>query len=277
LIVHGGAGGGRWTAARREQQRASVAAILSEVFSELKRGRSALDCVARAVVLLENDPLFNAGRGSKIQSDGHIRMSASIMDGEKRRFAGCVNVERVKNPVLLAQSLLREEDRVLSETGAQAYAKKRKLAFASAFTEEQLQSFRRQKKGKTGTVGAVALDRNGKLAAATSTGGKGGEIPHRVSDTPTVAANYATRECAVSATGIGEEIMEFAVAASICANVQSGIPVQQASRQLIRAAKKEKAEFGFIALDKSGTFSAAKSTPHMVWGVAYSDQCLIGF
>jgi L-asparaginase len=250
---------------------------LTEVYADLKAGTSALEAVTRAVVFLENDPLFNAGRGSKIQSDGHIRMSASIMDGERRRFAGCVNVEGVKNPVRLAKALLRENDRVLSERGAQAYAKNLKLEFASPFTAEQRRLFRTRKKGKTGTVGAVALDRRGRLAAATSTGGKGGEIPHRVSDTPSVAANFANRDCAVSATGVGEEIMDFGVAAGLCALVQSGVPLSKAAGDLIRGAKKSKAEFGFIALDGNGNVNAAKTTPTLAWGAAYSNDCLIGF
>ncbi len=277
LLIHGGAGSGKWKNGRREQLRSSVARILKTVYPLLIGGKSSLEAVTRAVMELEDDPLYNAGRGAKIQSDGHIRLSASVMDGKARRFAGCVNVEGVKNPILLAKALLKEEDRVLAGMGAKTYARRLGLKFASPMTPERRAEFERKIKGKTGTVGAVAIDKNGRLAAATSTGGKGNEIPHRVSDSPTTAGNFANADCAVSATGIGEQIMDFSVAANLCSLVEAGVPLERASRELLKRARRQHAEFGFIALNRKGEINAGKTTPTMIWGACFDHELMIGF
>ena len=268
LIIHGGAGSKRPTGARAAELAASLDKIVRAVFPRLERGGTALDAVTAAVERLKDDPLYNAGRGSKIQSDGKIRMCAAIMDGERRRFAGCVNVERVKNPVRLARRLLPRNDRVLAGAGAERFARDAKLAFGSAYTPQQLAAFRARRRGKSGTVGAVALDAHGRLAAATSTGGRGFEYPGRVSDTPTVAANFANRACALSATGVGEQIVEFGVAAAICAQVEAGRGLDATARELLRAAKRAGGEFGFIALDRRGRAFADTTTAHLIWAVA---------
>ena len=231
---------------------------------------SAIDAVVAAVEMLEDDPLYNAGYGSKIQSDGKIRMSASLMDGAKRRFSGCVNVENIKNPIRLAEKLLAEENRVLAEKGAELFAKKKLLKFASPYSEERLREYRRQKRGKSGTVGAIALDKKGRLAAATSTGGRGFEFPHRVSDSPTVAGNFSNQYCALSTTGTGEEIVEFAVAAKICSLVEIGVSLDDAAKMLLSQAIKAKAQFGFIALDFSGNYIGVTATRHLTWAAAHS-------
>jgi L-asparaginase len=271
LLIHGGAGSRTLSPVRREEVRLSLQRILTEVFPALARGGSALNAVKLAVSELEDDPLYNAGKGSKIQSDGRIRMSASIMDGHRRRFAGCVNVEGVKNPVRLAAQLLNQKDRVLAGRGARQKAREFGLAFASPFTQTQREKFAHQRGGKTGTVGAVARDSEGRLAAATSTGGRGFEFPERVSDSPTCAGNFATAHCAVSATGIGEQIVEFSVASTLCAWREAGQPLDKISRQMLRQAKRAGAEFGFIALDRRGNRVALTSTPQLIWAEATLD------
>ena len=141
--------------------------------------------------LLEDDPLFNAGTGSQIQSDGKIRMSAAIMNGLDQKFSGVINVENVKNPIIIAQMLMKEEDRVLGAAGASQYAENAGLPFYSTETPERKQEFITKKESSgTGTIGCVVLDGQGRLAAATSTGGKGFEIPGRISDSATIAGNY---------------------------------------------------------------------------------------
>lgn len=265
LVIHGGAGRGLIIGDTHRELAESLSRVLDDVFPLLKKGASALHAVTRAVELLENDPLYNAGRGSKIQSDGKIRMSAAIMDGHHQRFAGCVNVESVKNPVHLAHALLDHEDRVLSGPGAKAYAKRIGLPFASAYTPQRKAEFHARRQGKTGTVGALALDRRGRLAAATSTGGRGYEFPCRVSDTPTVAGNFANRFSAVSATGIGENIVDFATSASICALVQGGLSLKTAVSQIMLPARRRKAGFGLIALDFRGRFEVCTLTPSLIW------------
>jgi L-asparaginase len=268
LLVHGGAG---TKAIDKERYRAyveSLKRILEEVYPPLARGGSAVAAVVRAVELLENDPLYNAGLGSKLQSDGKIRMSASLMDGRRLRFSGCVNVEGVKNPIRLAKLLQTRSDRVLAEAGARQFAREAGLPFASPFTPRTRADFKRRRQGKSGTVGAVALDRKHHLAAATSTGGRGFEYPHRVSDTATVAATFANRLGAVSATGVGEEIVEHAVAARICAFLESGLLLEPATQQVLTQVRRTRAQFGWIALDRHGDVQAVTTTKTLIWGQA---------
>jgi L-asparaginase len=246
----------------------SLTRILEQAWPLLARGGSAVTAVVRAVELLENDPLYNAGLGSKIQSDGRIRMSASLMDGRRIRFSGCVNVEGVKNPIRLAKVLQARDDRVLAGAGARQFAIEAGLPFASPFTAGARADFKRQQRGKSGTVGAVALDRKHHLAAATSTGGRGFEYPHRVSDSPTAAANFANHLGAVSATGVGEEIVEHAVAARICAFLEAGLSLRAAGQRVLVQARRDRAEFGWIALDHHGEIQAVTTTKTLIWAKA---------
>jgi len=270
LVLHGGAGLKKMSNSRYAETCEALQSILETVYPKLKNGGTALEAVALAASYLEDNPLFNAGRGGKIQSDGKIRLSASIMDGARRRFAGCVNVEGVRHPIFLAKALLSRNDRVLSGAGAKAYARELGLEFRSAVTEEQRREFEQRKKGKTGTIGVVALDQRGRLAAATSTGGKGFEYPCRVSDSPTSAGNFATKICAVSATGLGEEIVEFAAASTLCAYVEAGMDLATASKRLWKQVRERRSRFGWIALDRHGEFVAHTTTAQMAWAAAHT-------
>jgi L-asparaginase len=268
LLVHGGAGAKAMDEERHRACVESLERILEQTYPLLARGGSAVTAVVQAVELLENDPLYNAGLGSKIQSDGKIRMSASLMDGRRLRFSGCVNVEGVKNPVRLAKLLQTRGDRVLAEAGARQFARAAGLPFASPFTPRARAEYERRRQAKSGTVGAVALDRKHHLAAATSTGGRGFEYPHRVSDTPTVAANFANRFGAASATGVGEEIVEHAVAARICAFLESGLSLKVATQRVLTQARRNRAQFGWIALDHRGQAQAVTTTKTLIWAQA---------
>lgn len=275
LVIHGGAGSKALSSERKAAIEKSLTGILTEIYPKMRNGMSALEAVTAAVVRLEDDPLYNAGKGSKIQSDGKIRMSAAVMDGNKRRFGGCVNVEGVKNPVVLARALMKCEDRVLSGAGAKRFARELNLEFASPYTAAARRAFAAKAQGKSGTVGAVALDRGGRLAAATSTGGRGYEYPFRVSDSPTTAGNFANGVCAVSATGTGEQIVEFSAASTICAWVEAGMPLSQAVDRLAREAKRARARFGYIALDRKGRIEGVTTTPLLIWGSAGPDGLTI--
>jgi L-asparaginase len=268
LVIHGGAGSKALNEERRQSYIESLTRILEETWPMLARGGSAVTAVVRAVELLENDPLYNAGLGSKIQSDGRIRMSASLMDGRRLRFSGCVNVEGVKNPIRLARRLQARQDRVLAEAGARQFAREAGLPFASPFTPRARADFKRQQQAKSGTVGAVALDRKHGLAAATSTGGRGFEYPHRVSDSPTAAATFANHLGAVSATGVGEEIVEHAVAARICAFLEAGLSLKAATQRVLSQAKRDRAQFGWIAVDRHGEVQAVTATKILIWAQA---------
>lgn len=268
LVIHGGAGQKPPLGERALEIRESLQRIVKVVYPKLERGMSAVKAVSLAASLLEDDPIYNAGRGSKIQRDGKIRMSASLMDGHRRRFAGCVNIEGVQNPIHVAQALMNEEDRVLSTSGARQFAREKHLPFRSPYTPQQKRAWLARSKGKTGTIGAVALDQKGRLAAATSTGGRGFEYPYRVSDSPTSAGNFANSLCAVSATGVGEQIVEFSAASTVCAYMEAGLSLDQAVELLFRKAKRAHAEFGVIALNRAGHIVAKTTTQHLIWAAA---------
>lgn len=228
---------------------------------------SAVETAVHAVSLLEDDELFNAGIGSQIQSDGKIRMSASLMDGSTQKMSGVINIEAVKNPIQVALVLQNVDDRILGGEGATNFA--RQHGFEQFSTE--IPQRRKEYEAKlaatgTGTVGCVVLDANGKLAAATSTGGKGFEIPGRISDSATVAGNYANAFCGVSLTGVGEDIVSNATAAKIVTRVTDGMTLQQAFKKTFGELKPYDGFAGAIAIDKNGNMFHQDSHPSMVFG-----------
>ena len=271
LIIHGGARGTYPRPTMDALFRNTTRSILLQAYEVLEKGGSAMDAAVLATALLEDHPIYNAGRGSKIQADGKIRLSASLMAGEDLRFSGVVNVQGLKNPIHLAQRLNRENSRTLSDRGAASKAREWGLKFRSPYTPGRIDEFEKAKYGKTGTVGAVALDRRGRIVAATSTGGRGMEWPGRVSDTPTVAGNYANQFVGLSATGVGEQIVDFALCAKIATRVEDGMSVQEAMKKSFREARKRDYHFGAIALGKDGSYSALTTTPFMLWAVHTGD------
>lgn len=277
LIIHGGARGHFPTKEMEALFTKTIRNILEESYQILERGGSAIDAAVHATELLEDHPIFNAGRGSKIQSDGKIRMSASVMDGAALKFSSVFNVQGLRNPISLAKILNSQPYRNMSSKGAVAKAKEWKLAFRSPFTKGRKEEFEQEKKGKTGTVGAVALDSKGRIAAATSTGGRGMEWPGRVSDSPTVAGNYANESVGLSATGVGEEVIDFALCAKVATRVEDGMSVQAAMKKSFSEAKKRKYLFGAIALGRDGQYSAMTLTKCMLWGVRSAKETKVTF
>lgn len=267
LIIHGGffSESSQSEDVKKSKQN-SIKRILEKSFNFLQN-HTAEETVVYAVRQLENDPLFNAGIGSQIQSDGKIRMSASLMNGESKRFSGVINVENIQNPILLASELMDEEDRVLGGEGANLFAKKLTIPYFSTETEERRKDFEEKvKSNRTSTVGCVALDKNGKIAAATSTGGKGFELPGRVSDSATVAGNYANEFCGVSCTGVGEDIVSGAVAAKIVTRVTDGFTLKEAFQRTFDELKEFDGFAGAISIDKFGNFHIQESHPKVVYG-----------
>lgn len=267
LIIHGGffSESSQSEDVKKSKQH-SIKRILEKSFNFLQN-HSAEETVVYAVRQLENDPLFNAGIGSQIQSDGKIRMSASLMNGESKRFSGVINVENIQNPILLASELMEEEDRVLGGEGANLFAKKLTIPYFSTETEERRKDYEEKvKSNRTSTVGCVALDKNGKIAAATSTGGKGFELPGRVSDSATVAGNYANEFCGVSCTGVGEDIVSGAVAAKIVTRVTDGFTLKEAFQRTFDELKEFDGFAGAISIDKFGNFHIQESHPKVVYG-----------
>ena len=239
---------------------------------EFLKTHTALETVVFAVEQLENDPLFNAGIGSQIQSDGVIRMSASLMDGNTKKFSGVINVQQVKNPIRIAENLMGVDDRVLGGEGANGYAEKNGFeAFSTEIPERRAEYESKRASLRTGTVGCVVLDSNGKLAAATSTGGKGFEIPGRISDSATIAGNYANADCAVSCTGVGEDIVSGAVASKIVTRVSDGFSIEKAFNKTFDELKEFDGFAGAIGLDKEGNVFWQESHPKIVFAAYDGD------
>ncbi|HOB25494.1 MAG TPA: isoaspartyl peptidase/L-asparaginase, partial [Kaistella sp.] len=227
----------------------SLKEIASKAFDFLKN-HSAEETVVYAVSLLEDDSLFNAGIGSQIQSDGKIRMSASLMNGETQKFSGVINIENVKNPIEVAQVLMKEDDRVLGGNGAKKYATENGFQdFSTEIPQRRKEYEEKLKNGGKGTVGCVAIDAHGNLAAATSTGGKGFELVGRISDSATVAGNYANQNCAVSCTGVGEDIVSNATAAKIVTRVSDGMTIEHAFDRTFLELKEIDGFAGAIGID----------------------------
>lgn len=289
LIIHGGASS--WAdKGGLEAVRQSLHAIVSEVYDLLLSGKNAADAVIWGCQLLEDNPSFNAGTGSVLQSDGQIRMSASLMTGVEQRFSGTINVSRVKNPIQIAQFLQTQSDRVLSDYGAAELLREQQFPIYDPLTNSRLQEWVEERQENfprkmarlvsgdesagRGTIGVVALDTQGRLAAGTSTGGKGFERIGRVSDSAMPAGNYATAEAAVSCTGIGEDIIDECLAARIVVRVTDGLSLAEAMARSMREAAQRQRDLGAIALDATGAIAWGKTSEVLL--AAYHDGQAIG-
>ncbi|NBL66062.1 asparaginase [Flavobacterium sp. NST-5] len=266
IIIHGGFFSESSTNIETKIAKQEALIKIAKDSFEYLKDHTALQTVVYAVSLLEDDALFNAGIGSQIQSDGKIRMSASLMDATTMKMSGVINIEDVKNPIRVAEVLMNVDDRILSGEGATNFA--RKNGFEKFSTE--IPQRRKEYEAKLtatgiGTVGCVALDSEGKIAVATSTGGKGFEIVGRVSDSATVAGNYCNEFCGVSLTGVGEDIVSGAVAAKIVTRVTDGFSLKDAFAKTFQELKPFDGFAGAIAIDKDGNMFHQDSHPSMVF------------
>jgi len=266
LIIHGGFFSESDQSHDTKIAKQNALKSIIEKSYEFLKSNSAYDTVAYAVSLLEDDELFNAGIGSQIQSDGVIRMSAAIMDGDSQKLSGVINIENVKNPIFVAKALRQEDDRVLGDSGAKSYATKLGFEdFSTEIPQRRAEYEAKLKTGGKGTVGAVAIDKYGKLAVATSTGGKGFEIPGRISDSATVAGNYTNEYCAVSCTGVGEDIVSNATSAKIVTRVTDGMSIEDAFAKTFTELKQIDGFAGAIGIDNKGNIFHQDSYPTMVF------------
>ncbi len=276
LALHGGAGTlprAEMSSSQEERYRAGLAQALDAGYAVLDGGGTSLDAVTRAVVLLEDNPLFNAGHGAVFTLDGRNELDASIMDGGTLKAGAVCGVTHIKNPIELARAVMEQSDYVLLRgAGAEEFALSRGFEFVPQsyfFTAARWRQLERIRSGDTslsaltisyiGTVGAVALDRNGQLAAATSTGGMTGKRFGRIGDSPIVGAGtYAdNRSCAVSATGHGEVFIRAAVAHDIGARMRYGrSDLARAVREVVlEELPALHGEGGIIAIDGGGNIS----------------------
>jgi isoaspartyl peptidase/L-asparaginase-like protein (Ntn-hydrolase superfamily) len=268
IAVHGGAG-----VMRRDQPGQQQLAVLKQALEAAYRQKTAMDAVTAAVLVLEDSPLFNAGRGSCLNADGEIEMDAAVMEGERLRAGAVAAVRRIRNPVLAARMVMEKTRHVLlAGDGAERLADKHglKLEAPEYFrTERQQANLERNPKNYHGTVGAVALDADGNLAAATSTGGYTGKLPGRIGDSPLIGAGtYAdNRACAVSGTGLGEAFIRAAVAHDVAARMRyRGASLASAARAALASVKKLGGDGGLIAVDRRGNVAMPFNSEGMYRG-----------
>jgi beta-aspartyl-peptidase (threonine type) len=269
LILHGGAGVQDPTL--REARMQGLRRAYDAAWTILQQGGSALDAVVRAVVELENEPVFNAGVGSCLTEDGEIEMDASVMEGTTFRVGAVGAVRTMRNPILLAKALMETERHIfLVGDGAERFARTQGFPVATCedlLTERQLRRWQTaQTKDEPGTVGAVALDKAGHLAAATSTGGIFNKQAGRIGDSPIIGAGTYADDAlgASSATGQGEAIIRTTLTRTAVEFLRGGKDPMQAARAAIEFLKKRTAdEGGLVLLDSFGRVGYAYNTAAM--------------
>lgn len=285
LVIHGGAGVIERDKIKPEDEkaiRAALALALDKGSAVLKNGGTSLDAVQAAVMVLEDDPHFNAGRGAVFTYEGRNELDAAIMEGTTRKAGSVAGITRTKNPVTAARAVMEHSPHVmLSGPGADEFSREQGLVqadpgyFATPERRHQLDELKAMKLSwfdvdlKYGTVGAVAVDQAGHVAAATSTGGLTGKRWGRIGDAPIIGAGtYADdRACAVSATGAGEFFIREGVAHEICARVRfRGEDIVTAAKTVMAEVKALGGDGGVIVVGPDGTGGWSFNTPGMYRG-----------
>jgi|TARA_B100001540_G_scaffold285760_1_gene279061 beta-aspartyl-peptidase (threonine type) len=273
IVVHGGAG---WFENMPEGQVEGIMKGLEDSmnigYEILVNGGSSLDAVEQAIIHLENDPLFNAGKGAVYTSELRQELDASIMHGLNNDAGAVASVTNVKNPISLARYVMENTDHVMfSSRGAERVAKDAGLdiVYPSYFYQkDRLEDAKRIKKekNKMGTVGVVAIDMEGNITAGTSTGGMTNKMPGRIGDSPIIGAGTWAENnvCGVSATGHGEYFIRFNVANEICDLIKyQSKNVNEAAEIVIEKLKSIGADGGVIVLDSEGNAAMTFNTPAM--------------
>ena len=284
IAVHGGAGRYDYDQFSEEEKAAYKAGLKDALLAArkvLEANGTALDAVTAAAMSLENNPLFNAGKGAVLNAEGEVELDAAIMRGDTLEAGAVTGIKTVKNPILAARAVMEQSQHVmLQSAGAEAFARSVGLEqvpnsyFITPHRREQLEKAKASKEAmnisKFGTIGAVALDRHGNVAAATSTGGMTNKQWGRVGDSPVIGAGtYADNaSCAVSATGHGEYFIRATVARTICALVEyKGLSLEDAANQVVRdKLVKMGGEGGIIAVNTKGDVVLVMNTPGMFRG-----------
>ncbi|HVT04472.1 MAG TPA: isoaspartyl peptidase/L-asparaginase [Thermoanaerobaculia bacterium] len=291
IVIHGGAGTilkKNMTPEQDAAYRDALTLALKTGHDILKKGGSSVDAVEAAIRTMEDSPLFNAGKGSVFTHEGRNELDASIMDGKNQTSGAVAGVTIVKNPISAARAVMEHSPHVLLiGKGAELFATRMGLEIVDPsyfWTERRWKELQKElleenkdphaelisgKPEKFGTVGAVALDRAGNLAAGTSTGGTSNKYFGRVGDSPIIGAGtYADKSCAISATGHGEDFIRFVVAHDIAALVEyKGLSIDRAANIVIHEKLKSAGgDGGVIALDSAGNFSMTFNTEGMYRG-----------
>jgi len=271
IVVHGGAGWSHGTSDEKQHAiKSGLKKALDTGFSILQSGGSSLDAVEAAIVILEDNPVFNAGRGSVYTAEEKQEMDASIMSGNDQDAGAVASVSRVKNPIKLARYIMEHTEHVMmAGSGAEKVAEQGGLELVDPsyfYSEDRLKSVKKQKDKKNSTVGALAMDKLGNIAAGTSTGGRSNKLPGRIGDSPIIGAGTWAQNnvCGVSGTGHGEYFIRYNVAREICARMEYlNLSVGEASAQVIGQLTAIGIEGGVIVLDKNGNISMEFNTDGM--------------
>ncbi len=275
LVVHGGSGMySGLTKARAKAYKEGIDAALVTGYKILEKGGTSLDAVTTVVTILEDLPQFNAGKGAVYTSAEVQEMDASIMDGATGKGGAVASVSHIKNPILLSRAVMEKSEHVmLVSKGAEQFALSVGIELVDPsyfYSEKNLNRVRKNKKDKKmGTVGAVALDKNGNLSAATSTGGRSNKMPGRVGDSPILGAGTWAQNglCAVSGTGQGEYFMRLLTAADVCKLMEySNLSLDKSSHLVIKKLTEAGGEGGIISLDSKGNISTPFNTEGMIRG-----------
>lgn len=284
LVIHGGAGvilRENLTAEREAAYTAALETALEAGAEVLRDGGSALDAVQAAVIPMEDDPLFNAGVGAVFTATAEHELDASIMSGAERDAGAVAGVKRVKNPILAARAVMEQSEHVMfAGAGADEFAESVGLEMVENTqfdTDSRRQSLERVLREQArndadrhGTVGAVAIDADGNLAAATTTGGMTAKAAGRIGDSPLIgAATYAQNGvCAVSATGHGEYFIRVAVAKTICARVElAGESVGEAAQSALDQVADLGGDGGVVVIDGDGQYEYVFNSKGMYRGM----------
>lgn len=291
FLIHGGAGPADPRGERATRAREAIVAIAQRTAAHSPQTSLAEHLALFAARALEEEPLFNAGRGAALQGDGVVRVSAAFMESTRQKFSAVMNVQGILHPSALAFHLQRERFSCLDALGAQTLASRlgipsenletpyRRAAWEAMQNEEQKAHTEKSSPENTntdpnkvtggkGTVGCVAIDAQGRLAAVTSTGGVGNETPGRVGDTPTVAGTYCTEHLAVSCTGYGEQILACAFAARLATRVDDGLSLEAAMQKGIEEAAARGFGLAAIAVARHGeeaVWAAGTTEGSFIW------------
>jgi beta-aspartyl-peptidase (threonine type) len=282
LLCHGGAG------AKKPGKAAlsSLEKTLAKSYTLLDEGASALDAVTSAIVHMENSGLYNAGKGANLQLDGIRRLDASIMEGTTLQAGAIIGLEGFANPILLSRLAMGMAHKVFTNLGAAKIAEAeglerlgppdeislKRLGMAMAKGGEAIELYRKY----FSTVGAIALDSSGCLAAGSSTGGVFAMLPGRVGDTPLIGSGIYADDTlgAVACTGKGEDILRLCLAKEVCMNMKSR-SAEEASSVSFKRVMSFGFQAGILALDRKGRWSITHITAHMPAGVASKDGVLV--
>lgn len=301
LVIHGGAGTilkSNMTAKQEDEYKAKLTEALKAGYAEIQKGNSSVDAVAASIMIMEDSPLFNAGKGAVFTAEGTNELDASIMYGKDKSAGAIAGVHTIKNPITAAIAVMQKSEHVmLSGVGAEEFAKEQKLDivdpsyFWTKNRWEGLQKLKQKEKTTTkkvsqstlpesyeidqkfGTVGAVALDKSGNIAAGTSTGGMTNKKYGRIGDAPIIGAGtYANSQVGISATGWGEYFIRATAARTIAAKMEyQNKNIQTATQETIDEIGKMGGDGGVIALDKNGNIAMPFNTAGMYRGAITED------